>query len=242
MDTKICRTCGQEKKLDDFPGGGRDHRQDYRRPHCKDCKKAYELALNKKNPDMRRMIDKRYRDKHPEQMKALNKQRGQQIKEQYHTDEAFRAKTLARTSAYSKTHRDIMNKAINAWHKAHTDQMRPTRRAYRQRRLATDPTYRDQLRTWQRAHYAKHPEGALENARARRARQRGAPRVEKIDRAAIIARDQSICHLCGLVVPPEEMSLDHLIPLARGGSHTPDNLAVAHLLCNKKRGTKPLAS
>jgi 5-methylcytosine-specific restriction endonuclease McrA len=203
---------------------------------------VYDRALNKKNRNKRRIVEQRYRDKHPEKVQALNKQRGQQIKEQYHTDEAFRTKTLARTSAYSKTHRDIMNKAINAWHKAHKDQMRPTRRAYRQRRLATDPTYRDQLRAGQRKHYLQHPESALENARVRRARQRGAPRVEKINRAAIIARDQSICHLCGLVVPPEEMSLDHLIPLARGGSHTPDNLAVAHLTCNKRRGTKPLAS
>jgi 5-methylcytosine-specific restriction endonuclease McrA len=198
--------------------------------------------LNKKNRDKRRIVEQRYRAKHPEKVQALNKQRGQQIKEQYHTDEAFRMKTLARTSAYSKTHRDIMNTAINRWQKANRTKVNATRRIRRAHRLSTDPTFREALRAGQREHYRKHPEGALENTRARRARQRGAPRVEKIDRAAIIARDQSICHLCGLVVPPEEMSLDHLIPLARGGSHTADNLAVAHLVCNKKRGTKPLAS
>jgi 5-methylcytosine-specific restriction endonuclease McrA len=32
------------------------------------------------------------------------------------------------------------------------------------------------------------------------------------------------------------MTLDHLIPLSKGGNHTSDNLALAHGRCNSRRG------
>lgn len=39
---------------------------------------------------------------------------------------------------------------------------------------------------------------------------------------------------------PERMSasLDHVIPLAAGGPHTPENLQLAHLRCNAKKGAR----
>jgi 5-methylcytosine-specific restriction endonuclease McrA len=36
-------------------------------------------------------------------------------------------------------------------------------------------------------------------------------------------------------LPP---SLDHVIPLAREGSHTRDNVKLSHLACNLRKGTK----
>lgn len=88
-----------------------------------------------------------------------------------------------------------------------------------------------------RKRWAKqHPDKSLEQSNRRRARKRNAPVVEKIDRGAIIARDKSICHICQRKVAPKDMSLDHLIPLSKGGSHTAQNLAVAHLSCNSRRG------
>lgn len=32
------------------------------------------------------------------------------------------------------------------------------------------------------------------------------------------------------------MTLDHIIPLSKGGSHTADNLQCAHFMCNSKKG------
>ena len=71
---------------------------------------------------------------------------------------------------------------------------------------------------------------------AYRARKHGAARVEKIDRQYVIARDKSICHICGKRVPAGEIELDHLVPLSRGGDHTHDNVAVSHRVCNRRRG------
>lgn len=34
------------------------------------------------------------------------------------------------------------------------------------------------------------------------------------------------------------MSVDHIVPLARGGSHSADNVQSAHLLCNLRKGAR----
>lgn len=61
--------------------------------------------------------------------------------------------------------------------------------------------------------------------------------------ASIYARDKGICHLCGEPVEPthngslnlQGPSLDHVVPLARGGPHTEGNIALAHFLCNSMK-------
>lgn len=52
----------------------------------------------------------------------------------------------------------------------------------------------------------------------------------------ILKRDGYNCHICGGRVAKKDLSFDHLIPISRGGSHTQKNIAVAHLVCNLKRG------
>ena len=34
------------------------------------------------------------------------------------------------------------------------------------------------------------------------------------------------------------VSLDHVVPLSRGGSHTLGNVRCAHLICNIRKGSK----
>jgi 5-methylcytosine-specific restriction endonuclease McrA len=62
--------------------------------------------------------------------------------------------------------------------------------------------------------------------------------VERIDRLAIIARDRGICYICGKRPGIEDVTLDHVIPLAKGGSHASDNLKVACLGCNLRKHTR----
>lgn len=39
---------------------------------------------------------------------------------------------------------------------------------------------------------------------------------------------------------PQSFSIDHIIPVSLGGTHAASNLQPAHLVCNSKRGNKPL--
>lgn len=73
--------------------------------------------------------------------------------------------------------------------------------------------------------------------------------AEAISAAGVIARCGTTCHLCQepidlTVVRPDLMSfsIDHLVPLSAGGTHTYSNVAPAHLLCNMRKGNRLLAA
>lgn len=76
----------------------------------------------------------------------------------------------------------------------------------------------------------------------RRAALRGAT-VERFDRRDVFERDSYLCHICGRLtdasktVPhPLAPTLDHVVPLARGGQHTRANCKAAHFICNSVKG------
>lgn len=67
--------------------------------------------------------------------------------------------------------------------------------------------------------------------------------VQDIDPMAVYERDGRVCGICGKKVKrhlkfphPMSASLDHIRPLADGGTHTMENVQCAHLLCNSLKG------
>src|SRR5437867_12064203 len=52
-------------------------------------------------------------------------------------------------------------------------------------------------------------------------------------RERVLARDGYVCWLCGL---PGADTVDHVIPRARGGDDSDENLRAAHAQCNASRG------
>ncbi len=43
------------------------------------------------------------------------------------------------------------------------------------------------------------------------------------------------CHYCGSRVPARELTMDHIVPIARGGKTTKGNVAPACKTCNNKK-------
>ena len=43
------------------------------------------------------------------------------------------------------------------------------------------------------------------------------------------------CHYCGQSVPPGELTMDHIVPIARGGKSTKGNIVPACKECNNKK-------
>ena len=81
-----------------------------------------------------------------------------------------------------------------------------------------------------------------DRAHRRRARKRGLGSV-KVDRLAIFERDNWTCQLCGGAIDPDcpwpdpgSPSIDHIVPISKGGRHAPSNVQAAHLGCNSSKG------
>lgn len=78
---------------------------------------------------------------------------------------------------------------------------------------------------------------------------RGSNRSKRLSRTPHVSAVASIkgwsCWLCGKKVlsqlkwpHPRSGSVDHVVPYSKGGSDEMDNLKVAHLVCNKRRGNR----
>jgi 5-methylcytosine-specific restriction endonuclease McrA len=71
-------------------------------------------------------------------------------------------------------------------------------------------------------------------------------RADKIDPIEVFARDDWSCYLCRRKTPKELVgtqaanapSVDHVVPLSKGGSHTWDNVRCACRLCNTRKGDR----
>jgi hypothetical protein len=77
------------------------------------------------------------------------------------------------------------------------------------------------------------------NAKLNRAARKRGAYVADVHFAHIYKRDGGICQICGGAVDksakaphPLSPSLDHIVPLAVGGTHEPANVQLAHFLCN----------
>jgi 5-methylcytosine-specific restriction endonuclease McrA len=95
-------------------------------------------------------------------------------------------------------------------------------------------------RGWAKANPEKVRVSRSLGNRTRQARIR-ASRIGKVSLRHVLKRDGWRCGICGQ--PIESRSLrdvhfDHIVPLSKGGTHTEDNIQVAHPRCNLRKHSK----
>ena len=49
---------------------------------------------------------------------------------------------------------------------------------------------------------------------------------------------RGVCHYCGKTVPPDQLTMDHVVPLARGGRSTRGNVVPCCRECNQAKGAR----
>lgn len=79
-----------------------------------------------------------------------------------------------------------------------------------------------------------NPDKVRDIREARRARERGAF-VEHVDRVVVWDAYEGCCGICRNPVGLDEMELDHIVPLSRGGLHQYANCQPSHMVCNRRK-------
>ena len=64
--------------------------------------------------------------------------------------------------------------------------------------------------------------------------------ISKSTRFQIFRRDKFTCQYCGQKAPDVTLVIDHIYPVASGGTDHPSNLITACTACNAGKGDKPL--
>lgn len=108
--------------------------------------------------------------------------------------------------------------------------------AWRQKNIEHN---RERIRNWKQNNSAR--------VRASHGKRRSAAECAPAEFQAVAAfyehvrtADRIACYLCGKNIPSDERTVDHVIPLAKGGKHARSNLAAACRACNcSKRDLLP---
>ena len=226
--SKRCRKCEQVQPISEF---GKDKRSpDGRAPRCRTCRSAYDKALRKRlseDPDWVQRRREKERAKY-----AADPERGRE-----------------------RTRR---------WRSRHPERDAESAKRSREKQLAKDPDY---FRRWARENAERHransrrsmrkwrrenPEAA--KAAKARYRSRHPGRVKAIEREKTYSRRAKMtyspelaefmrelvtkpCAYCGAT---EKITVDHVVPLSRGGKHEQANLAPACFSCNSSKGARTL--
>ena len=60
----------------------------------------------------------------------------------------------------------------------------------------------------------------------------------RFPRANIYSRDHHRCQYCGQSFPSSQLTYDHVIPVARGGNKSWENIVTCCIRCNRKKGNR----
>lgn len=85
---------------------------------------------------------------------------------------------------------------------------------------------------------ARDERNKVSNRQVYRAKALGVQYDPDVSLVEVFRRHRGICALCETWVSPKVASMDHTIPLSRGGNHLYDNVQLTHLKCNLKKGNR----
>lgn len=125
------------------------------------------------------------------------------------------------------------------YNKTHKERLNAECRTYRQ-------THKEEIRAYNNKWIKDNPDKMRDRRRRKRA-QRRKTQIESINERRVYLRDGWICQICRKKVNhklkyPNLMcaSLDHIIPLSQGGTHTYSNIQLTHWICNIKKNVNVL--
>lgn len=134
-------------------------------------------------------------------------------------------------------YRDKELARIKANRRRFADRRKEYQKVYRQ-------THREQRKLWARNHYKDNPTVRLKNHVHSRNRKMRMKMVEGTHTATDIKRlyeDQDgRCLYCGIGLLESEVTVDHVVPITRGGSNWSDNLVVCCKSCNSSKNNRTI--
>lgn len=227
---KACRKCNEVKSLDDFHNDARA--KDGKRSECKSCKAKYAKSRYDENAGLEREKARQRYAKNADKRKVMVKKykaENQEFYRQYNRE--YRAKN-----------RDRLLVAEGKWREENAERHRENSRQWVKR----NP---DRAREINRRWREKNAEQVAERLARRRALQRSAEADVGITvhRLRELHGDQCVYCLSELIFEssaeynPLRATIDHILPLAKGGSHTWDNTALSCFRCNASKGDQLLS-
>lgn len=220
---KTCRKCGEVKPLEAFVKDKRS--KDGRTARCKSCFNADQRRRHHENGHIE--MKRRYREANRDKLRVT----GREAMRRWREKNPEAARRIAAKSR--KTLRERDPGYHRRWYAANAERERERSRRVMREYRKRDPERAKKVRE---AYRARHPELVRQRERENTQRRRALMKRSSPETAAFMAKMlKEPCAYCGAT---ENITVDHVVPLSRGGRHEISNLAPACLTCNCSKGTK----
>lgn len=183
-----------------------------RRPECLECGREVWRKWREANPEKNRERLRRFRAANPEKVREYDRK-----------TRKWREANPNKVAEYGRKYRAANREKTN-------DAARKSKRKFRTENLEKAREYN---RNWSRKYRAANPAKIAEYRHARRSKTPYSPELE----ALMAELRKRPCTYCGST---DKITIDHVVPLARGGKHEVDNLAPACGSCNSSKNDKLL--
>lgn len=144
----------------------------------------------------------------------------------------YRAANKTRIAAQEAAWRANNPETVRNYKKPHfrSEEAKEKRRIADRARYAADP---EKYRAKSRAKYAENPDPHSKRQEKRRANLKAAPgQLPKKIRDQLIEKFGELCMCCGST---EKVSIDHVIPISKGGSKSIENIQLLCIPCNVRK-------
>lgn len=248
---KQCRKCPQNglQDINNFPKD--KNSKDGHYSYCKACSNARVKKYYQENRESKLEYAKEHHELNKERIKEYRKgynkiNSKKRVEYQKEYERLNKEVVLEKKREYRKrtaVHRYQYNKEYVETHKQEVKQrLQAHYLANRARILQRVANYRinnlEKVRETKRIYHAKNRDKVLVRRQKRRGRRRagGSFSAQEWRNLKVLCNHACLC--CGKSEPEIKLTLDHVIPLSRGGSNTIDNIQPLCLTCNLKKGTK----
>lgn len=184
---------------------------------------------NKCNQEARREANRTYRARHAEKCRQLDREWYQKNRET----------RLAKMRHEYHSHIEFYRKRGREKYQANAEKYAALGRKWRRENYSK---FKESHNKWR----ANNPDKAGSVAARRAQAELDGNATPELIKAKWEAGDKT-CLLCGDTIDPTlkaphrmSLTIEHLTPIARGGTHDLDNIDFAHFSCNASKGTKTL--
>lgn len=181
-----------------------------KRLYCDECKKIV-------NREQQRERSRRWRERHPEKAREEARKRAR----------AAYWKDPEKHKACTRRWRRENKEKVSQYNKEY----------YRQHASELLPKIRDRVAKWRKANREQY-NWHMRQAQHRRRKAKEGGVVYQSDFFMMCEIFDWKCAYCGSELTPETATIDHIIPLSRGGEHSINNIAPACSRCNSQKGDK----
>lgn len=186
--------------------------------------------------DKNAIYQKRYREEHKEKRAAYNKR----------WETGHKKERAAQRKRYRLKHKEEGIAYRKRWYAEHKEEKalrdKPYNLANKEKRNATSKRWAqenpEKISAAKKRYYTANPEARRLREQQRRALKKQALGVFKLqDWKEIKKKYKNACPACGRKEPEVKLTVDHIIPLSKGGKHDKSNIQPLCLNCNSRKHT-----